>query len=153
LFLSKFDNKVDRKGRVSIPAPWRTALAGQSFAGVIVHPSPVNQGAVGSGMDRMERLSESIDTLNPYGDDFGALAATILTDSFQLPFDGDGRVILPQDILDHAGITEFATFAGFGKTFQIWQPEAFKTFREESKDLAREQARKLKLVDPSKNNG
>ena len=148
LFLSRFDNKVDRKGRVSIPAPWRTALATQTFAGVVVYPSPVNQGIMGSGIDRMEQLSESIDSLNPFSDEFGAFATAILASSFQLSFDGDGRVILPQPILDFAGITETATFTGLGPTFQIWQPDKFNIYQVGAQEKAREQAANLTLVTP-----
>ncbi len=103
---------------------------------------------MGSGMDRMERISQSIDSLNPYSDEFGALAATILAGSFQLPFDGEGRVVLPQSILNFANITDFATFTGLGQTFQIWQPDAFDAYIADVQEKAREQAVHLTLPKP-----
>ena len=103
---------------------------------------------MGSGIDRMEQISRSIDSLNPFSDEFGAFATAILASSFQLPFDGDGRVILPQPILDFAGITETATFTGLGPTFQIWQPDKFSAYQAGAREKAREQAANLSLVTP-----
>ena len=57
LFLSRYDNKVDKKGRVSVPAPYRAALASQNFAGIVAYPSPVSDAVECCGMDRMERLA------------------------------------------------------------------------------------------------
>ena len=39
IFLSKYINKIDKKGRVSIPAGYRGALAKENFNGIIVYPS------------------------------------------------------------------------------------------------------------------
>ncbi len=97
-------------------------------------------------MARMTRISESIDQLNPFSDENNAFATSILGGSFPLTFDGDGRVVLPQSILEHAGITNMATFSGKGATFQIWNPEAYETYLRDSQELARQQAANLKLV-------
>ncbi len=60
LFISTFVNKVDKKGRVSVPAPFRAALAGQSFAGIVAYPSFVLSAIEACGIDRMEELSQGI---------------------------------------------------------------------------------------------
>lgn len=146
LFLSRFDNKVDRKGRVSVPAAYRTALASQTFAGIVAYPSPVSGAIEACGMDRMERLSSGIDTFNPFSDEFGAFATAILTRAHQLQFDGEGRVMLPPPLIDHAGIGAVATFAGRGATFQIWSPEAYEAYEQEATQKAREQAAQLELA-------
>ncbi|MDR0774463.1 MAG: cell division/cell wall cluster transcriptional repressor MraZ, partial [Rickettsia sp.] len=39
IFLSKYINNIDKKGRVSIPASYRLALSSQSFNGIIAYPS------------------------------------------------------------------------------------------------------------------
>jgi MraZ protein len=125
LFLSRFDNKVDRKGRVSVPAPFRAALSQQLFQGIVVYPSPVQPALEGCGRDRIEQIAASIDSFNPYSEDGGALAAAILTRSAELAFDGEGRVVLPEGLMRHAGLGEMATFAGRGAVFQIWSPDAY----------------------------
>jgi len=145
LFLSRFDNKVDRKGRVSVPAPFRAALSQQAFQGVVVYPSPVAPALEGCGRDRIEEIAASIDNFNPYSEEGGALAAAILTRSAELAFDGEGRVVLPEALMTFAGITEAATFAGRGATFQIWNPEAYAVYERDALQRAREQAPELAL--------
>ena len=120
LFLSRYDNKIDRKGRVSVPASYRNALASQSFSGIVAYPSPVSEAIECCGMDRMERLAAGIETFNPFSDEFGAFATAILSRAHQLSFDGEGRVMLPEPLLAHAGLDGLATFAGRGPVFQIW---------------------------------
>ncbi len=146
LFLSRFDNKVDRKGRVSVPASFRADLTSDAFAGVVAFPSPGHGGAIdGCDIGRMRQLAEGIDTFNPFSDEYGDLATAILTKSHRLPFDGEGRIILPQQLLEHAGITDLATFAGRGATFQIWAPEAYEAYEAAATERAKEQAARFEL--------
>ena len=145
LFLSRFDNKVDRKGRVSVPAPFRAALGQQSFQGIVVYPSPVHPALEGCDRERIEQIAASIDSFNPFSEEGGALAASILTRSAELAFDGEGRVLLPEGLMAYAGLGEIATFAGRGATFQIWSPEAYAAYEREALARAREQAPQLAL--------
>ena len=155
LFLSRFDNRVDGKGRVSVPASFRADLTSDAFSGAVVFTSPSISGAVeGSDIGRMKHLADGIDTFNPFSAEYGDLATAILTKSHRIPFDGEGRVILPQLILEHAGITNTATFAGRGATFQIWAPEAYEIYEVEATERAKAQAAKFELqrrdmMDPS----
>lgn len=146
LFLSTYVNKVDRKGRVSVPANFRAALQKEDFQGIVAYGSFVNECIEACGMQRMARLSESIDSLDPYSEERDAFAAAILGGSFQLPFDGEGRVILPETLLQEIGITEQAVFVGKGATFEIWTPEKFDKYASRAKELAKQERAKLRLV-------
>ena len=149
LFLSRYDNKVDKKGRVSVPAPYRAALASQNFAAIVAYPSPVSDAVECCGMDRMERLAAGIETFNPFSDQFGAFATAILSRAHQLAFDGEGRVLLPEPLLQHAGIDGMATFAGRGPVFQVWNPDAYGDYERDAAAQAREQAAQLALAQAS----
>ncbi|SRR5579883_875445 len=139
LFLSTFVNKVDRKGRVSVPASFRAALAGQSFLGIIGFPSVKLPCVEASGIDRMEEMSSRIDQhMGQFSDSYENVSV-IFSDAQQLPFDGEGRIMLPQVLAEHAGITDYAAFVGQGRTFQIWEPERFKTHQSELRERARRQ--------------
>jgi MraZ protein len=142
LFLSTFINKVDRKGRVSVPASFRLALAGQSFNGIIAFRSFKLPALEASGIDRMEQMSDRIDQLPEFSEDRDALSS-LLADAQQISFDGEGRIILPEDLCQHAGITEQAAFVGRGRTFQIWEPQRFQTHQEEMRERARRQGTTL----------
>lgn len=131
LFLSTFVNKVDRKGRVSVPASFRTTLAAQSFQGVIAYRSFTNACIEGCGMDFMERLSDSTQNFDAFSAEQEDLSALIFADARQLSWDPEGRISLPEELIAHAGLSENAAFVGKGQTFQIWQPETYKAMEAE----------------------
>ena len=108
LFLDSHVHKIDRKGRVSVPAQFRAALINQSYAGVIAFPSfRENCDAIEAcGMDRMDQLSESLDSLDPFSNEQNDMATVIFGAAVQLPFDGEGRIMLPERLLSAAGITD-----------------------------------------------
>jgi MraZ protein len=138
LFLSTFVNKVDRKGRVSVPASFRGALAAQSFNGIVAFRSFKSSAIEGSGIDRLGEMSARLDELEQFSEDYDSLS-WIFADSQQLQFDSEGRIILPPFMVEHAGITEDAAFVGLGRTFQIWEPEAYKRHQDEMRERAKRQ--------------
>ncbi len=96
-------------------------------------------------MSRMEQLSASIDRLDPFSDERDAFATAILGGSVQLAFDGEGRIMLPALLIEAAGLSEQATFVGKGRTFEIWQPDAFNAYAANARDMAKTQRAALKL--------
>ena len=145
LFLSTFVNKVDRKGRVSVPATFRAVLSQQSFLGVVAFPSLAYAAVEGSGIDRFEQLAEGIDDLNPFSDEHDDFSKAIFGKAHQLPFDGEGRIIIPENLLAHAGITERAAFVGQGRRFQIWEPDSFAEYEAQAVERAKRDRATLKL--------
>lgn len=133
-FISTYENKVDRKGRVSVPAAYRSALGTEAYQGVIAYPSftdPVIEAFGRSTLEELNRrrLDQSLDggdfTQALVGKSDDGLVETIMAISSELPFDGEGRIILPARLAEHAGITDRATFVGRGTRFQIWAPETY----------------------------
>ena len=145
LFLSTFVNKVDRKGRVSVPAPFRAALAGQVFNGIVAFRSYKQRTIEACGVDRMASLSESLDDMELFSEAQDDLASTIFADAHQLPFDGEGRIVLTPVLAEHAGIADMVAFVGRGATFQIWEPEAFRAHQEQARARASRQGATLRL--------
>jgi len=147
VFLSTFENRVDRKGRVSVPASFRNVLSQQKSTGIILYPSFKHSCLEGSGDDRIQEIVNSIDALDVFSDEAENLQ-TILADARQLVVDADGRIILPFEFIDHIGISETATFVGLGKSFQIWNPENFSVHRDKNRSRAREQGATLRIISP-----
>ncbi len=145
LFLSTFVNKVDRKGRISVPAPFRAALAGQVFNGIVAFRSYKQRTIEACGVDRMASLSESLDDMELFSEAQDDLASTIFADAHQLPFDGEGRIVLTPVLAEHADIDDMAAFVGRGATFQIWKPEAFRAHQEQARARASRQGATLRL--------
>ena len=149
LFLSTYQNKIDKKGRVSVPATFRAALAktttrGEEFSGIIAYGSFINRCVEACGIDRIKKLSNRIELLDPFSEERDAFATTILGGSVQLPFDGEGRVMLPEQLIEIAGINEMALFIGKGETFEIWEPRAFSEYAVRARELAREKRLRLR---------
>ncbi len=129
MFLSTYENKLDKKGRVSVPASFRSYLSNLGYNGVICFPSFNNQSIEAWPQDRIEKISNTIDSLNPFEDKRDFFATSILSESNNLLFDGEGRISLTQKLLKHAKIKTSMIFVGQGKTFQIWEPAAFEKFK------------------------
>lgn len=138
IFVGTHENKVDRKGRVSVPAKFREAVAGQSFHGVVVYRHYELPALEGCGMDQMEAYVEQMDAFDLFSNDHEDLATILFAESEQLAFDGEGRIMLPPSFMEYAGISERAVFAGKGKRFQIWEPSAFAAERDRARQRARD---------------
>lgn len=145
LFLSTFEKKIDKKGRVSVPAQFRAALTDESFGGIIVYPSFIHSCVEACGMGRIEKLSNSIDNLDPFSEERDAFATAVLGGSSQLQFDTEGRVTLPPELLESTGISEDVVFVGKGQTFEIWEPKQFAKYSKNARDLALAKRASLKL--------
>jgi len=129
MFLSTYENKIDKKGRVSVPASFRSYLSNLGYNGVICYPSFNNQSIEAWPQDRIEKISSSIDSLNPFEEKRDFFATSILSESTNLQFDSEGRISLTPKLLKHAKIKNSMIFVGQGKTFQIWEPTIFEKFK------------------------
>ncbi len=155
LFLSTFAKKIDKKGRVSVPSQFRAIVANEEFGGIVLYQSFINECLEGCAMSRIEAISERIDALDPFSEEHDAFASTILGGSVQLPFDGEGRIVIPVEMLEGIGIDEEAIFVGKGKTFEIWHPQKFALHAENSRKLALAKRNMLHAKSPmfyAKNN-
>ena len=129
MFLSTFENNLDKKGRVSVPSSFRAYLNSMGFNGFITYPSFNHPALDGCAQDRIEKLSESIDSLGPFEDKRDYFATSVLSESINLNFDSEGRVSIPVKLLKHAKIKSSIIFVGLGKVFQMWDPKIFENFK------------------------
>ena len=129
MFLSSFENKLDKKGRVSVPATFRSHLNSMGYNGFISYPSFNHSALEGCSQDRIEKLSNTIDSLNPFEEKRDYFATSILAESINLQFDSEERISLSSKLLKHAKIKNSMLFVGQGQSFQIWEPTAFEKFK------------------------
>jgi len=129
MFLSSYENKLDKKGRVSVPANFRSHLSSLGYNGFVAYPSFNHEALEACSEDRIEKLSSTIDSLNPFEEKRDYFAASVLSESMSLQFDSEGRVLITDKLLDHAKIKNSILFVGLGKTFQIWEPKSFEKFK------------------------
>ena len=105
----------------------------------------INQCIEGCDIQRITKLSDSIDNLDPFSEERDAFAATILGGAMQLSIDGDGRVILPESLIAKSEIDKKALFVGKGPTFEIWNPDRFDQYLINAKRQAKEKRNMLRL--------
>ncbi len=144
-FISTYTNKIDSKGRVSVPSSFRATLGKEDFSGIVAYPSFVHPCIEACGISRIEQLTEAIDNMDPYSEDRDAFATSILGGAEQLNFDKDGRVTLNEKLKSQANLKDQAVFVGKGKTFEIWEPKVFKEYSEKARELAKEKRGLLSL--------
>lgn len=142
LFLSTYTNRVDKKGRVSFPASFRSALSGSNS--IVLFRSHNFQAIEGFSIEKMEDLSNRLDAFDIFSDTQDDLATTIFAEAVPLNIDGDGRILLPQELMEFAQLNDEASFIGMGKKFQIWSP----TLLLERKEEARKQVKEKNLTLP-----
>ena len=136
MFLSTHENRLDKKGRVSVPASFRSYLSSMGYNGVICYPSFNNTSIEACSQNRIEKLSDSIDSLNPFEEKRDIFATSVLADSVNLQFDSEGRISIPKKLLEHAKIKQTMLFVGQGKIFQIWEPKLFEKFKLQARKKA-----------------
>ena len=129
MFLSTYENNIDKKGRVSVPAQFRSYLSNLGFNSIICFPSFNQQCLEAWPQDRIEKISDAIDNLNPFEEKKDYFATSILSESINLQFDSEGRILLTSKLLKHAKIKNSILFVGQGKTFQIWEPTNYEKFK------------------------
>ena len=152
MFLSSYENRLDKKGRVSVPASYRSYLSNLGYNGVICYPSFNNSSIEACSQDRIEKISNTIDSLNPFEEKRDYFATSILSESVNLQFDSEGRISLTEKLLKHAKIKNSMLFVGQGKTFQIWEPTTFEKFKVNAKKKANLNRANLKWEKHFNNN-
>jgi MraZ protein len=148
LFLSTFVNRVDRKGRVSVPATFRSTLATHRHPNqVVLMPSFKYEAIDGTGSDHLAEMMEGLSTLDQYSDRHDDLSL-VFADSRSLQIDGEGRIVLPDDLKGHARIGDEVAFVGLGKMFQLWEPGRFTRHRAEARERSRRDGVTLPSAGP-----
>jgi MraZ protein len=142
-FLGTHQNRLDAKGRVSIPAPFRAALKSRGDTNgngthLVLRPSHQHQCIEAWPAELFDALSEQLNRLNLFSPQHDDLAASLFADAFPVEADKEGRVVLPDSLVSYAGLTDAVVFMGLGRTFQIWEPAAADRRRTEARERARE---------------
>ena len=137
-FVSTFINKIDAKGRVSVPAPFRAILERDGFqqggAGHVYCYPALDSPAIDAGGERLARTIDGLLAgLPDYSIERDELSVALYGDVQVLTIDGDGRIVLPEGLRVHAGLEAAVTFVGLGDKFQMWEPGRFEKRRAEAR--------------------
>ena len=123
LFMDTITNKVDAKGRVSLPSDYR-AIVKELSTEIVCYRSLSASCIEGCLEDTLDKLATEIENSTDFfSETQDNLTNLIFGDAKRFPFDSTGRIVLTDKLLQHAGITDSAVFVGKGRKFQIWNPE------------------------------
>jgi MraZ protein len=145
-FVSSFTNRLDAKGRVSIPASFRAVLVRDGFEGLYVHPSLEAEALDAGGNGLLAEIDGLIERLPPFSDERDHFSTALYGISEVLKVDPEGRVGLTDTLKAHAGIADAVTFVGLGHKFQIWEPSAFQRHLDEARRKVRDLKKELGSV-------
>ncbi len=137
-FVSNFTNRLDAKGRVSVPASFRAVLARDGFDGLHVHPSLDLQALDAGGHALLGEIDAILAALPPYSEERDHLSTALLGVSERLKIDAEGRVQLTDSFVAFTGLTDQVSFVGLGSKFQIWEPVRFQAHLEAARLRLRE---------------
>ena len=132
-FTGTFEMKVDGKGRVSLPADFRDSLPESQKRAVWLFPSPNGDALEGVDADYVEKLNRAMsEQFDAFSEEENEIAA-LLEEMRKSAIDDTGRIVLPSDFAEDAGIADKAVFVGRGPRFQIRSPEVHARIKAERK--------------------
>ena len=84
-----------------------------------------------------ESLAQPLDRIDLFSEAHDDLAATLYANAFPVEADREGRIVVPELLVAHAGLASTVVFMGLGRIFQIWEPAAAEARRLEAQERAR----------------
>ena len=146
LFVSKFINKIDKKGRVSLPSSFRNVLPKTNRNEIILYKSIKTPSIEGCGVGRLKEIAKRINHLDFFSEDYDDFSTSIFSEIVTTNIDKEGRLLIPEELKLYAGIKNEAAFFGQGHFFQIWDPtQGFKNTEISRKRLL-EQKKSLRMI-------
>lgn len=141
-FLGTHQNRLDAKGRVSVPAPFRNQLKSSNGTNgngtqLVLRPSHQHPCIEAWPPAEFDRLAQSLNGYDLFSDEHDDLATTLYAEAFPVESDKEGRIMLPEALVTYARLTDSVVFMGAGRTFQIWEPAAAERRRNEARERAR----------------
>jgi MraZ protein len=122
--MSTFVNRIDAKGRVSVPAKFREILEAQGARSIYVRASISEASVEAGGQDWLNLYQDMVANHDPTSELHDDYALAYIGEATDLAWDSEGRVVLPEMLLRHANLEDAAAFAGYGDHFRIWEPKA-----------------------------
>lgn len=154
-FVSNFTNRLDAKGRVSIPSSFRAVLARDGYEGLYVHPALDLAAFDAGGHALRETIDDILARFSPFSEEWESLSTALNGTSEVLKVDPEGRIMLSEALKAHTGIADAVTFVGHGHKFQIWEPQQFQAHLDAARARLRDVKRALgsQLLAPGGGSG
>ena len=135
LFLSTFENRIYKKGRLSVPASFRAVLERRRDP-LFLFKSLTEPCLESCGAERIGQIVDAIDNMDSLSAEVATLQ-TMLSSAQEMKLDSEGRIMLSADFIAFAELEDMALYAGIGRSFQIWLPSRYRTREADARGRAK----------------
>ena len=118
MFLGEYEHSLDDKGRLAIPSRFREDLG----EGVVITRG-FDRCLMGFPVARWQVLAEQVSNLPLGQGDARNMRRLLFSGASDLALDRQGRVLIPQNLREYAGLAEQVVIAGLNTHFEIWSSE------------------------------
>ena len=125
-FVGTHFGKLDRKGRISVPASFRAELEAAGVNQIAFRPSHQYPCIEGRSRPEFDRMCAIIRALPHFSEEREAWESGFIAVSLVLRMDAEGRLVLPEEMISESGLGENVAFMGKGDRFEIWNAAAAK---------------------------
>lgn len=133
-FLSSQTKKIDAKGRVSVPAPFRTVMTKQGIEELYGFQDFVFPAVSLGGPEILDRYERQIAGMDPFSEEAHRMSLLIHGGGSFFKLDGEGRLAITDFIREYAGLKDEVTFVGRADHFQLWEPQAFEAMQKKARE-------------------
>jgi len=125
-YYSRYSHGVDDKRRVQIPAKWRPSDAAMEWT-LILWENNGNSGACLRAYPpkQMQALLERIEGMSTSEPGAVALRRNIAKNCEPVAMDKSGRICIPEEMAEQAGIESKVVLAGALQWFELWNPDRY----------------------------
>jgi len=133
VFKGTYRHKIDPKGRLPVPAAFRKALGPAESARVVV--TLLDQCLAAYPAPEWEKLEAQLRGLPAFSKQVKALTRMLASRAVDCELDVQGRILLPASLRLAAGLARDAVVVGVLNRFEVWAPDAWSSFVQESERL------------------
>ncbi|HOJ17023.1 MAG: division/cell wall cluster transcriptional repressor MraZ [Ignavibacteriales bacterium] len=137
MFKGHYIHSIDSKGRIAIPAKLRKYIspdAEESFVMlkgtekcIDIYPR-----------DRWAEIETRLEKLNPFNPKQARLIRIMLDNAQEDKMDSQSRILIPQELLDYAGIKNEVLVLGVLKKIEMWDPQEYEKYKLKSAETFEE---------------
>jgi MraZ protein len=129
MFRGQFDHAIDAKGRTSLPARFRDVLVATGDLRIVLTPSPFDPCLDVFPIKAWEEFEAKIAALPQFEPNVIRLRRLYVSAAVECEIDKQGRVLVPNSLREHAGLTKDVLWAGMGRKAELWSREKWAEIR------------------------
>ena len=124
-FLSHATQRIDAKGRVSVPSAFRSVMSALDIRELYCFQDFVFPAISAGGPELLDRFERQIALEDPLSAQANQMSLLVHGGGVFMKLDSEGRLPVTDFIRDYTGITTDVTFVGRADHFQLWAPQTF----------------------------